>query len=78
MGRIIAVANQKGRGWKVYHSNQFVFMSCGTGEEGLTIDIDPQGNTTSGFGVDKNSVENTLYELLLGQAETKIQSSKML
>ena len=37
----------------------------------MTIDIDPQGNTTSGFGVDKNSVENTLYELLLGQAETK-------
>lgn len=40
-------------------------------EKVLTIDIDPQGNTTSGLGVDKNSVENTLYELLLGEAETK-------
>ena len=34
-------------------------------------DMDPQGNTTSGFGVDKNGIENTLYELLLGEAETK-------
>ena len=33
--------------------------------------MDPQGNTTSGFGVDKNGIENTLYELLLGEAETK-------
>ena len=37
----------------------------------LVIDMDPQGNTTSGLGADKNAVENTLYELLLGEAETK-------
>ena len=37
----------------------------------LAVDMDPQGNTTSGFGVDKNGIENTLYELLLGEAETK-------
>ena len=41
------------------------------GKKVLAIDIDPQGNTTSGLGVDKNAVENTLYELLLGEAETK-------
>lgn len=41
------------------------------GEKVLAIDIDPQGNTTSGLGVDKNGVENTLYELLLGEAEAK-------
>lgn len=40
-------------------------------EKVLAIDIDPQGNTTSGLGADKNAVENTLYELLLGEAETK-------
>lgn len=39
------------------------------GKKVLTIDIDPQGNTTSGLGVDKNSTENTLYELLLNEAE---------
>ena len=41
------------------------------GKRLLAIDIDPQGNTTSGLGADKNAVENTLYELLLGEAETK-------
>ena len=35
------------------------------GQKVLTIDMDPQGNTTSGLGIDKNSVENTVYELLL-------------
>ncbi len=33
--------------------------------------MDPQGNTTSGLGAEKNEVENTIYELLLGEAETK-------
>ena len=47
-------------------------MSCSKkGKRFLAIDMDPQGNTTSGFGVDKNGIENTLYELLLGEAETK-------
>lgn len=45
-------------------------------EKVLAIDIDPQGNTTSGLGVDKNTVENTLYELLLGQADAKVQLLK--
>ena len=37
----------------------------------LTIDMDPQGNTTSGLGVDKNEVEDTLYELLVGQSDVE-------
>ncbi len=35
----------------------------------LVIDIDPQGNTTSGFGIEKDEQENTIYELLLGECE---------
>ena len=35
------------------------------------IDIDPQGNTTSGVGVDKDNAEATLYELLVGECELK-------
>ena len=33
----------------------------------MVIDIDPQGNTTSGFGIDKNDLDNTIYELILGE-----------
>ena len=71
MGRVIAVANQKGG---VGKSTTAINLSACLAEKGkkvLTIDMDPQGNTTSGLGVDKNNVENTLYELLLGEAEAK-------
>ena len=69
MTRAIAIANQKGG---VGKSTTAINLSACLAEKGqkvLTIDIDPQGNTTSGLGVEKEELENTIYELLIGECE---------
>ena len=71
MGRIIAIANQKGGVGKTTTAINLSACLAEAGQRVLTIDIDPQGNTTSGLGIDKNAVENTIYELILGEAEIK-------
>ena len=73
MGRIIAIANQKGGVGKTTTAINLSACLAEAGQKVLTIDIDPQGNTTSGLGIDKNSVENTIYELIL--VESKIQKT---
>ncbi len=65
MSRIIAVANQKGGVGKTTTTVNLSASLADLGKKVLTIDLDPQGNTTSGLGVDKTSCENTVYELLL-------------
>lgn len=68
MGRIIAITNQKGG---VGKTTTTVNLSAAIGEAGhkvLLADMDPQGNATSGVGVDKRSRKNTIYELLLEEA----------
>lgn len=67
MGRIIAVANQKGGVGKTTTSINLSACLAEVGQKVLVVDVDPQGNTTSGLGVDKNNVENTIYELMLGE-----------
>lgn len=71
MSRIIAVANQKGGVGKSTTAINLSACLTEMGKKVMTIDIDPQGNTTSGLGVDKDRCENTVYELLLGQCELK-------
>lgn len=69
MSRIIAIANQKGG---VGKSTTAINLSACLAEQNqkvLAIDIDPQGNTTSGLGIDKEEQENTVYELLIGECE---------
>ena len=71
MGRIISIANQKGGVGKSTTAINLSACLAEMNQKVLTIDMDPQGNTTSGLGVDKNSVENTVYELLLDECDLK-------
>ena len=66
MERIIAIANQKGGVGKTTTSINLAACLAEQKKRVLIIDMDPQGNTTSGFGIDKDEVENTVYELLTG------------
>ena len=71
MGRIIAVANQKGGVGKTTTTINLSACLAEQGEKVLVIDMDPQGNTTSGFGVDKNDLDDTIYELLIGESDVQ-------
>lgn len=69
MKRIIAVANQKGGVGKTTTSINLSSCLAALGKKVLAVDMDPQGNMTSGLGIDKNDVEYTVYDLILGEAD---------
>lgn len=68
MGKIIAIANQKGGVGKTTTAINLSSCLAEKGQKVLSVDMDPQGNMTSGLGVDKEELENTIYDLIIGES----------
>jgi len=66
MGRIYVFSNQKGGVGKTTTAMNMADFVAKAGKKTLLVDMDPQGNLTSGFGVAKNEIENSSYDFLLG------------
>lgn len=71
MGKMIAVANQKGGVGKTTTAVSLSAALGSMGKKTLLVDIDPQGNATSGVGVNRRGRSNTIYEVLIDGAEIR-------
>ena len=71
MGKIIALVNQKGGVGKTTSSINLAACLGYLGKKALLIDLDPQGNSTTGLGIDKGDIKKSIYDLLIDEAELK-------
>jgi chromosome partitioning protein len=71
MGKIVAVVNQKGGVGKTTTSINLSASLGILGKKVLIVDLDPQGNATTGVGVDKGSIDNSIYEVLVKKCDIK-------
>lgn len=71
MSKIIAIANQKGGVGKTTTAVNLSACIAEKGKRVLLIDVDPQGNSTSGLGIDKNNIEYSAYDVLINGVDAK-------
>ena len=72
MAKIIAIANQKGGVGKTTTSINLTAALAEKGQKVILIHADTQGNATSGYGINKNELEDTIYELMLGESSIHV------
>ncbi len=71
MSKVVSIANQKGGVGKTTTNINLSVCIAALGKKVLTIDIDPQGNTTSGLGIDKNELDCSIYDVLINGVDVR-------